>query len=143
MFEDTQSWKDIEERLIPADDKTAFNAERFEQMSNIIKLTLSSSERGTTIDRLDLPGVLELTRASASTLRENKALLEERELKTQDFIRRTTAELHAAQQRIAKAEARIAAAEAREGVAEARVVSAESWVIHIHDTLTESFACER
>jgi nucleoid-associated protein YgaU len=141
MFEDSQSWKDVEERLIPTDEKSAFNAESFEKMSNIIKLTLSSSGAENPLEKLDLAGVLDMTRASAAKLRENKVLLEERELKTQEFIRRTTAELHAAQQRIAEAEARIAAAEAREGMAEARVVSAESWVIHIHDTLSESFAC--
>ncbi|GGE27835.1 hypothetical protein GCM10007276_01280 [Agaricicola taiwanensis] len=143
MFDESQSWKDIEERLNPKEEKSAFDAESFEKMSNIIKLTLSPSGGETPLAKLDLPGVLEMARASASRLRENKVILEERELKTQEFIRRTTAELHAAQQRIAEAEARIAAAESREGMAEARIVSAESWITHINDTLTECFACER
>ncbi len=143
MQDGHSSWNDIEDTLGLNEGGSGFDTENLQKMSNIIKLTLSPPTSDSKYEKLDLEGVLDMTRQSGEKLRQTKILLEERELRTQEFIRRTTDELRAAQDRIAKAEERIAAAEAMEGMAEARLVSAESWIVHIQDTLSECFACEK
>jgi hypothetical protein len=147
MQDGYQPWSDVEEQPVVNEEVGSFDVGSLQEMSNIIKLSLSSpghrAPLGDRLANLDLEGVIEMTRRSAEQLRETKALLQERELRTREFMRRTTEELRVAEERILKAQSRIAEAEAKEGMAEARVAAAESWITHIQDTLTECFACEK
>jgi hypothetical protein len=127
MQDGNQSWTDVEERSALSGDVNSFDVGRLQEMSNIIKLSMASQGYQAPSDdrftKLDLEGVLNMTRQSASRLKETQILLQEREIRTREFMRRTTEELRAAEERILKAQSRIAEAEAKEGMAEARVAA--------------------